>query len=224
MNRIEKIEVKALYDQDPDTSFLGTYTEKAEPWAICRRCGQYLELAEIYDRVKEKIETNQSIIENSLMDSELPMAERERLEKISDAMENVLHRIDAKAHDCHRNPFLREYNFFLPYAAGEEKGTASYIEYGLQDYQRMEALNNGAWHFIGIVAYATVSTPIKNGHKRLSEFTSGGLWGIESDSDPEDIQTIMNEELSDLRSHLQNFNVDLSNWKDLIVNLQLTHE
>lgn len=50
-----------------------------------------------------------------------------------------------------------------------------------QDAERIKAWRNDEWHFVGIQAQATVII-IKNGHGISYQMTSGGLWGIQSDS------------------------------------------
>jgi hypothetical protein len=62
----------------------------------------------------------------------------------------------------------------------------------------MESLNNGNWCFIGIIAKAKIVT--ENG--TLQTIRSGGLWGIESDSDKSYIAEIEQEQLAELRKEL----------------------
>jgi hypothetical protein len=101
----------------------------------------------------------------------------------------------------------REYRFFKPYAGGEKAGTADYQKYGKQDYNRMEMLARGDFCYIGIYAEATVSYPINsNGDRQLETFTSGGLWGIESDSG-DYIEEIETEQLANLANHLAHFGI-----------------
>jgi hypothetical protein len=70
-------------------------------------------------------------------------------------------------------------------------------KYVRQDYERMERLNAGDWAFIGIKAKAEVS--IDN---VVQSIHSGGLWGIESDSERSYIKEIENEQLAELRNQL----------------------
>jgi hypothetical protein len=63
------------------------------------------------------------------------------------------------------------------------------------------------WWMQGCVAKATVSRPCGQGNRRIETFTSGGLWGIESDSDQDYLSTVENDELADLREHLEAFGV-----------------
>lgn len=107
----------------------------------------------------------------------------------------------------------REYRGFVPYAGGEKAGTARYYRYGMQDFKRMEALNNGDFCFIGVLAEATVKYQ-EGDHYRLETLASGGLWGIESDSG-DYIKEVEREQVADLKAHLEVFGVDLSNFDEL---------
>lgn len=75
-------------------------------------------------------------------------------------------------------------------------GCPEYIE---QDYKRMEAYNNQEWYMLGIRADAQV---ILSGCT-IQTITSGGLWGIESDSGNEYFGEVEQEELADLREQLE---------------------
>jgi hypothetical protein len=70
-------------------------------------------------------------------------------------------------------------------------------KYCRQDYDRMESLNNGNWGYIGIRAEAEVQVS-----DVVQDITSGGLWGIESDSDKSYLAEIDAEELASLKSEL----------------------
>lgn len=93
-----------------------------------------------------------------------------------------------------------------------------YIE---QDYKRMKAYLNQQWYSMGILAEAVVSylpeSSSPAGHRRSETFTSGGLWGIESDSGAALIEEVENEELCDLRQHLEQFSIKLADadWQRL---------
>jgi len=93
----------------------------------------------------------------------------------------------------------REYRAFKPYAGGENPGTAEYYKYGMQDFDRMEALCKGEWYFVGIIAKARIVSP----HGVMQILSSGGLWGMESDAGEAYLQEVKQEELSQLRAELQ---------------------
>jgi len=116
----------------------------------------------------------------------------------------------------------RNFRGFIPYAGGEKVGTKEFYKYGMQDYKRMEGLNNGDWYFVGIQAEATISYPINGGSRRLEHFTSGGLWGIESDSG-DYLNKVAKEEFADLKSHLEEFNVDVSDWDELVKDIEIEY-
>lgn len=92
-------------------------------------------------------------------------------------------------------------------------GDAEYIE---QDYERMTAYNNQQWFSMGIKAVAGVSYLVHGNNRRLEPLTSGGLWGIESDSG-DYIEEMDNEQLDDLRQHLEQFGITCSDeaWSEL---------
>lgn len=74
-----------------------------------------------------------------------------------------------------------------------------------QDYERMESLNAGNWCYIGIRAEAKVSVyhPQEVRGTAIQTITSGGLWGIESDSEEPYLESVEKEELADLRAQLK---------------------
>ncbi len=106
----------------------------------------------------------------------------------------------------------REYRGFLPYAGGAKPGTEEYYRYGMLDFKRMESLQMGDWSYIGIRAYATVKYLIGDGSYRLETLSSGGAWGIESDSTESYLREIEDEELSEVKAHLETFGVDTSDF------------
>jgi len=117
----------------------------------------------------------------------------------------------------------REYRGFRPCAGDEEVGTKEYYEYGMLGYERREGLNNGDWYFLGIMAEAEVSYEVVSGDRRLETLISGGLWGIESDSGHY-LEEVKKAELADLKQHLEKFNVDTSNWDELVKDLEIEYK
>lgn len=101
----------------------------------------------------------------------------------------------------------------LGYSKGESDRLAR--QYIYEDFRRMEALCRGDWYFMGIRAECTVQCPAGPGWSRLQTFTSYGLWGIESDAGQEHIGEIEQDQLVDLKQHLQQFNVSTRNFGKL---------
>jgi hypothetical protein len=145
--KIRSIKVVQETDCDPDLSFLGVYTDKAEPWNIERRSGQYV----------------------AELDEDYEIPERGR-----------------------------EFRFFKPCAGEEPEGTEDYKKYGLQDFKRMEDYERNRWWMEGV--YAQAEIVILGVIQRLR---SGGLYGIESDSDEAYFKEIADEQLAELKDILE---------------------
>ena len=72
----------------------------------------------------------------------------------------------------------------------------------------MERLNRGDWCYLGIRAEAEIiGNEQKDGpnkwHGVVQTISSGGLWGIESDSDRSYLEEVQEEELSNLKTELR---------------------
>ena len=89
--------------------------------------------------------------------------------------------------------------------------------YAKQDQERLQDFYDGEWHMQGCIAEATVSYPITplSTACRLQDFTSGGLWGIESDSDDGYREEVEKEQLAELKEHLEQFGVDTSDFYEI---------
>ena len=188
-NTIERVWIERQVDDYPDTSFLGGYTDKAEDWAICRHCGEFMAIAELPNLRAEEIEDEIYNRENDDVSNQDEL--QAQIEELKKELANL------NLHECPHSS--REYNYFKPYAGGEPEGTDNFIEDGKQDYKRMEGLNNGNWCFVGITAKAEIQT----GSGILQTITSGGLWGIESDADKEYIDQVDKEQLENLKQELK---------------------
>jgi hypothetical protein len=106
-----------------------------------------------------------------------------------------------------------EYSGFKPYAGGEEVGTKEYYEYGMQDYKRMVAYNRNEWCYIGVYAKATVETSQNGKEWLINGITSGGVWGIESDS-ADEIKQVIDDEKEVLKQTLLEFGFTESEIND----------
>jgi hypothetical protein len=194
--KIESVYVEAKADDCADTSCMGEYTNKASEWAIDRASGEYV--AKIWQREKiiealhDKLDEHSDETDNPEYTVLLEKT-RNRIKKIRNSGPVELGKIN------------REYSFFVPYAGEEKPGTKEYKEYGLQDYNRMEALNNGQWSYIGIIAKAKILIPLKGnpGSAQYQTISSSGLWSIESDGGEDHLQETAREELQGLASQLE---------------------
>lgn len=87
------------------------------------------------------------------------------------------------------------------------------------EWIRVKRVPDEEWEagHIGIYAEAQVSYALNGqGTRRLAWLKSAGLWGIESDSDNSHFEEVEREQLADLKSHLQAFNVDVSDFEEKI--------
>lgn len=87
--------------------------------------------------------------------------------------------------------------------------------YAREDRERLDNYGD-TWHMQGCRAKAEVSYSIGGSNRRIETFTSGGLWGIESDSDSEYLRSVERDEMEDLKRHLERFWVDVSRFDGLV--------
>jgi hypothetical protein len=77
------------------------------------------------------------------------------------------------------------------------------IAYAKQDKERLDTYNRGVWEMIGIRAVATIHIPVDGDTVKIQTIDSGGLFGIESDSDNNYIQDIGREQITEVKNHLR---------------------
>ena len=90
-----------------------------------------------------------------------------------------------------------------------------------EDVERYEDYGIG-WYSLGIIAEATILIPFQvynSKHKldwnfKIEKISSGGIWGIDSDSDEKHIEEEEHNQLLELGRYLQALNVDISLTKD----------
>ncbi len=202
--RILKIEVKRMDDESPDTSWLGEYSDtRTSEFSIDRAhdetCASVQDNSESVDRLERAI--------SYLNDVRAGTGPGDEWEHIGEA-QDILIEAQERLTECDcdaRSWDNREYRYFNPSFNYVDKdghvlpgNTPQDVrKYVKQDFDRMESLYTGYWNFIGIRAEAKIV--IGNVGQTI---TSGGLWGIESDSDESYIKSVEQEELADLRGIL----------------------
>lgn len=92
----------------------------------------------------------------------------------------------------------RDYRYFNSGSIDSGNTEEENRQYAMQDYERVDAYNRDQWWFLGINAEAQVQL---NGNL-VQTITSGGLWGIESDSDDSYLQQVGDEQLAELKDQL----------------------
>lgn len=92
---------------------------------------------------------------------------------------------------------------------------ANRAKYIKQDKERLQDLFDGVWHYVGIWAEAQVVI-----NNVVQKIQSGGLWGIESDSDKSYFKEVAKEQYDDLVDILKKMGVRRippfsdAEWKD----------
>lgn len=209
--RILKVTVRRMLDDSPDTSYLGEYGKAAKSeFAIdrthsldCQVNNEPKEAIAKLGRIRDYVGGQKAATHE---EAEVIDTAFDCLSKLQDS----LYACDCgERGDMGRNEF-RYFNGLVENYKGEEpENIRKYIR---QDYERMESLNAGNWCYIGIRAEASVllsaNTSMSPKERAATcshvtqTITSGGLWGIESDSDKSYFAEVEAEELSGLRTEL----------------------
>jgi hypothetical protein len=213
--RILGVTIRRMIDESPDTSHLGEYSnrpkteyaidrahsedcasaqprefEAAGEWGYWNGTAEGL-LERIYDAIQRIDPSSDSYNE----DEEKSL---ETLRELIDGFE-----CDCGEHgDMGRNEF-RYFNPSFNYVTKEGRPAEGLTpedvrKYTRQDYDRMESLNAGNWCYIGIRAEAQVNVT----GNLVQRITSGGLYGVESDSDRSYFAEVQADELANLKTEL----------------------
>jgi len=218
--RILSVTLKRMVDESPDTSWLGEYSSRStSEFSIDRAhsedCAGVLPSAQDAKKTLEHVQQTIGDLHNDVLAkyngtlaNEKLDAEKGALDEAYDVVGELIEDIDAC--DCGgRGDMERgEYRYFNPsFNYVDKQGKAlpentpeEVRKYVRQDYERMESLNRGDWCFIGIKAEAEVWNPSTQVVQRIH---SGGLWGIESDSEASYFEEVEQEELSNLKDELK---------------------
>jgi hypothetical protein len=212
MKRISKVTIKRVTDNDPDTSWMGHYSDRAETdYAIDRKHSLDCQINNVPNEGLEMLSRIMHYL-TAVTYEPCPFSEDGIWQDVSDAQDLLIEKQDELQEcDCdERGDAERgEYRYFNGCVENYKGESPEKIrEYVLRDYERMERLQRGDWGFIGIRAEAEIAIS-NDPHKRtnttwtVQEITSGGLWGIESDSDKTYLGEIETEQLSELREQLR---------------------
>jgi len=214
--RILSLTIRRMPDECPDTSYLGNYANQpTSEYSIDRAHSQdCASVREDIRKAKTTLEHVQQTIgdlhilaqyNGALANAKLDV-EREPMDEAYDEVGELIEAIDEC--DCDERGDMQrgEYRYFNPsFNYVDKSGKAlpgntpeEVRKYVRQDYERMESLNRGDWSYIGIRvdAQVTLSTGV------VQDITSGGLWGIESDSESSYFDEVAADEWSQLKEEL----------------------
>lgn len=208
--RIQSVIVKRIVDSDGDTSWLGEYGRlRASVFSIDRAHSE--DCQSLSESASAGIETLERVIEYLVHQSQYASKDgnHDLYSVYDESADLLIKKQDELAEcDCGESGDMNrgEYQFFNPssnYVDANDNlvdgNTAEEVrKYVRQDYERMEDLNRGGWCFVGVVAEAKIQL---ERHGVIQTITSGGLWGIESDSG-DYFKEVEAEQLSELRGQL----------------------
>ena len=196
------VTVRRMIDESPDTSWLGEYSNRPKTeYAIDRaHAADCASLEANHFQTVEKLERVIGHLNAWRMEEgdKPESTEWEPLDESIDALVSL--QDEATECDCSGGDMGRhELRYFNgPVDNYKDLESAEIRKYIRQDYDRMESLNRGDWCFMGMRAEAEVQT----GSDVVQRITSGGLWGIESDSDKDHLESTAREELAQLKAEL----------------------
>lgn len=219
--RILKVMIKSMVDESPDSSYYGEYSQRqTSKFSIDRDhredCASIeTNHREALDKLERVLSFLQGLRESPEVSANPDSEEWEPLDNAIDAVTQAQEEVqecDCGGDHCPRN----EYRYFNPSfnyvtKADEPQAgltVADVVKYTRQDYERMESAHAGNWCYIGIRAEAEIGIgDVREYPSRFNvtcqRITSGGLWGIESDSSDSDLEEIKEEQLEDLKLQLQ---------------------
>jgi hypothetical protein len=191
-----------MTDDSPDTSYLGEYSDREKTeYAIDRAHANDCPSLEHNHAVT--VEALEHVLQylDSQRQAEGDGPDSIYWEPLDDAIGQVADtQSEAQECTCSGGDMGRgEYRFFNGCVENYKgESPADIRKYVRQDYERMESLHRGNWCHLGIRAEAQI---VVDGI--VQEITSGGLWGVESDSDRAYLAEIDGDQLSELRQQLR---------------------
>jgi hypothetical protein len=225
--RILSVSLVRVVDTDGDISYLGGYANKpTSEFSIDRAHSE--DCASVHPDVQaakltlEHVQQTIGDMQNDCLGYGLSNTESSDKQAEWDALENACNEVgellDAVDEcDCgeHGDMERGQYRYFNPSFNYVDKNGHALPEntpedirkYVAQDYARCEKRNAGDWFYIGIRAEARVIVnekvigPVAS-HGIAQTITSGGLYGIESDSDASYLKEVQAEELASLKAEL----------------------
>lgn len=205
MKRILSVTIRRMIDESPDTSYLGEYASSPDDgFSVDRATDEFqadLDAGRDWlERIQARLDDMRDTVGG---DDSTYTAEWD--EAIHAAMNTIEETLDDDPFDARWNRH-NEHSYFNPSSNYKGESPEDIRKYVRQDYERMESLNAGNWCYIGIRADAAISirdTSDDNLYYTTQQITSGGLWGIESDSDKSYLAETEQEQLSELRQQLK---------------------
>ena len=186
--KILSIKIKRETDTNPDTSWIGEYTDKCKPWNIVCQTGEFCEKIDQRKRMVENLESQTEDL-GEYENSEI------RINQLLARIEKIKNSGPLNYPERNRN----HYYFFEAFGSGELTGSKLYREYALRDFEEMEKLQNGDFQFLIVWIEARIQITT-NGP--IQTITSGSLGGIDSRMKKDEMQEIIDAQKKDLFDQL----------------------
>lgn len=182
---IRSITMRRVGDSDPDLSYLGEYSNQAGPHAIATFGPEQGDEAVCYECAEAILFHDGGWHHGTFRTIE----DEDDFDHAPEPDDN---------YHGGRSHKPGTYRYFNPSSRsdGMPEDEAATCRYA--DFQRMEAYNNQQWGMVGVYAQAGI---VVAGLTQTVQ--SGGLWGIESDSDESYFAEIEKEQLSELVTVLE---------------------
>lgn len=229
VKRIYAVVVRTHVDDCPDTSYLGEYSNRpTSEFSIDRAhdldCAsqtynpQTIEAKRILEHAQQTVGDLHNTVfaqYNGTLANEKLDTEREALDAAYDELGELLDFVSEC--DCGKSGDMErgQYRYFNPsFNYVDKNGKAlrglpgssdtpnDIHRYVRQDYERMERLNRGDWCYLGVTAEAEIGIASNAPYFTMQRIHSGGLWGIESDSEQSYIAQEKQNQLADLKTQL----------------------
>lgn len=205
-NKILTVRIEHKHDDSPDSSYLGEYSNHSEGWATLD-----LKTGRLFG--KDGILAFDCVASDFRDRHNFPFIvgfqhTPNSWDHVTDADTHKAFlrcRLDGNGNELgHGNKNLFAYFGVTDWETAitkAQKVKALCAVYCCLDARKLERLNAGDWHYIGIIAKAVVVS--KTGTSQV--LRSSGLWGVESFSDAEYIASQEAEQLAELRRELEAF-------------------
>jgi hypothetical protein len=167
-------EIKWQYDDSPDLSYLGEYTDSPGEWQVDRKEGRLL--GEYIENETEWMEEDATQIKADELEADGMEVNWNYDEREDGTTVTSLYYwgYEILAADLRTNYDHNSYRYFAPANMDvEAESKEDKIKYAIRDFERMEDANRGYWSPVGCIVTMYIEG---------EEVAYASLWGIESDS------------------------------------------
>lgn len=205
--RILQVRIERKFDESPDTSHMGEYMSNPPLSGYCvdRKEGQMIDARTgevVADGLGKTWDRNEYQYISGFQHHGLNGWEHVSDDGVHSGYLNCRYRFNqGKNHRRAWQKNLFEYYGVMGWETAqtrEEKIRVLNIVYCCSDAERLENLQKGDWCYYGVIAKAEIVST----QGICQVIHSGGLWGIESDSDEAYFAEIEREQLSELKDEL----------------------